>query len=114
LLAPWRGEYDLIDEVRRLLELGEATVLRVPLGTDAGHMPLEPAIIECEYESKLCFFRPPFGHRTITVEPTLRKEIMEVAEHLNALNAQERRVRERRAAASKTRRSAGRAQNGRP
>ena len=110
LLEPWRLKHDLIDEVRRLVELGEATVLRAPVGTDAGHVPLEPAIIEFEDEGKLCFFRPPFGHQTIQVEPSLRKEIMEVAERLNAINAQEQRVRERRVA-SKRRRSASRAQD---
>ena len=87
LLEPWRLECDLIDEVRRLVELGEATVLRVPPGADPGHVPLGPAIIEFEDEGKLCFFCPPFGRQLITVEPSLRKEIMEVAERLNALNA---------------------------
>jgi hypothetical protein len=114
LLGPWCEKYALVDEVRRLLELGEATILRIPIGADEPKLPLESAVLNFEEQGTICFWRPPFGYRTITVERPLRQLLMDLAERLNALNAQERRVRERRAAASKTRRSAGRAQNGRP
>jgi hypothetical protein len=86
-LGPLRRGYDLVDEIRRLLEIGKAEVLRVPSCTDEERVPRGPAIIEFEDAGTLCFWRPPLGHRTIAVKPVTRRRIMQVAEGFASLNA---------------------------
>jgi hypothetical protein len=108
LLEPWCLRYDIIDEVRRLLELGEARVLRHPAGTDDRVIPSEPAVIEFAEAGTVCFWRPPFGYRTIAFQGCLREEIMDLAGRLDTLNTSERRACVRRAAASRKRRTTSR------
>ncbi|HEX3403506.1 MAG TPA: hypothetical protein VHT74_24575, partial [Acetobacteraceae bacterium] len=112
-LGPLRSRCDLIDEVRRLLEIGEAKVLRVPIGVDEGRAPQGPAIIEFEETGTLCFWRPPL-RRTVAIKPFARRRIMQIAEGLDTLNASERRARERREAKSKKCRAARRTENDPP
>jgi hypothetical protein len=87
ILTPLRDKCDLVNECRRLLELGEADVLRIPAGVDDGELPKRPAIIGFEGLGKICFWRPPFGYRTIAIKPYPRNRIMRLAERLGALNA---------------------------
>jgi hypothetical protein len=92
LLNTWCFEYDIVDEVRRLVELGEAKVLRIPVGDDLDAVPVQPAIIGFDEAGTVCFWRPPFGYRTIALQASFREEIMDLAEDLDALNTAERRV----------------------
>jgi hypothetical protein len=108
LLEPWCLRYHIVDEVRRLLELGEAKVHRFPVGTDDVVVPPEPAVIEFAEAGTVCFWRPPFGYRTIAFQGCLREEIMDLAKRLDALNTAERRASVRRAAASRKRRTTSR------
>jgi hypothetical protein len=107
-------EYDLVDEARRHLELGNARVLRVPIGAEPDLDPREPAIIEFDDVGTICFYCPPFGWRTLAVEPFARDRIMRLAEQLAEQNsrAQHQRQRRRQArerrAANKPRRPRGR------
>jgi hypothetical protein len=48
ILKPLRLKHDLVDEVRHLVELGEADVLRVGKGVDCDHGARSPAMIEFE------------------------------------------------------------------
>jgi hypothetical protein len=102
LLDLWRQEDDLVDEVRSSLARGAAEAVRVPAGSDQSDIPRTPAFIEFEETGTICFWHPSFGHRTIAIEPVLRREIMRCAQRLTALNARERHMLELR----KSRRSA--------
>jgi hypothetical protein len=107
-------EHDLIDEARRQLELGKATVVRVAAGAEPDLDPREPAIVEFDEVGTICFYCPPFGWWTVAVKPFPRDRIMRLAEQLAEQNERtqhqrqrRRRARERRAA-NKPRRPRGR------
>jgi hypothetical protein len=123
LLDPWLEQSEQVGEVLRLLQHGKADVLRVPTGGDQGAVPGLPAIIEFEETGTLCFWRPPIehmsgtrhlcsaplGHTTIAMEPALRSQIMQRAEHIVALNARDRHMRELRKSSRTARRAKAKA-----
>jgi hypothetical protein len=79
-----------------LIEEGKAAIRRLPSGAEEGAIPDYPALTEYQETGTLCFYLSSVEWRTVSIKPSPRERIMQIAEALFAATSKRTKTVRRR------------------